>query len=481
MRSAFAFRKEIRARIEAGHLDFALRRIQAIVEQVIFEPINTTQVFGSRMLDDLCQEIGSIRWREVHAAAKGKSPSRKPETANTIVYIVSRLFPSGGHALALADLIRLGPPARTVILVTGVGGPTNRASIMERFKSIPDLSFEYAPRCNRLRKLDWLQQRILAHSPNTIWLFNSHQDSVAIASVQPNAGYQLRFYHHGDHHLCLGVHLSYADHIDMHSMGFHNCRDILGIKGNRYLPLVAKDLGERAQLPPVTPFAGIVTCTAANANKVETPYFVRYADFVPGLLQATGGKHIHIGHLSQITLLRIRRGMRKLGLPASAFIHIPFVPSLWKALQERGVNLYVASFPYGGARTLIEAMGAGTAVVLHAHHSSRLLSTFDMAYDGAYFWRDPEELYAYVMGLRPAELLRQGQLARRYYEQHFREGLLTDALANPLQAPPAPPLHEGYFNDALLRALDIAKQVSFSGVLKRNIRHMLARFKSIFG
>jgi len=483
VRSAVAFHEEIRKQIEAGNLDAALRRIHGVVEQVFFEPINTAQVFGSKLLDDLCQEIGAVHWRRMRGDTTSKPASGQDgrEAESVTLYIVSKLYASGGHTLALADIIRLGPPTRSVILVTGVVGATDRTAIQQRFDRIPNLSFMYAPRGSHLSKLDWLQRKILELAPKSVWLFNHHPDSVAIAAVQPDAGYQVRFYHHGDHHLCLGVHLCYADHIDMHTMGFHNCRHHLGIRENRYLPLVANDPGKHPEIPMETPAAGFVTCTAAGANKVEAPYCVRYVDVVPGLLHATGGRHIHIGPLSPIALFRIRQGMRKLGLPRSAFVHIPFVSSLWKALQEHGVNLYVASFPYGGARTLIEAMGAGVAVVLHAHHSSRLLSTFDMAYDGAFFWRDPEELFAYVSGLNPTELQRQGRLARQHYEQHFREELLTNALVNPQQAPSPPPLHEGYFNDALLRALDIAKQVSFSGVLKRNIRHMLARFKSIFG
>ncbi len=55
------------------------------------------------------------------------------------------------------------------------------------------------------------------------------------------------FYHHGDHHLCLGVYLSHLEHIDPHPMGYHNCRDALGID-NTYIPLTVDDKGDRALL-----------------------------------------------------------------------------------------------------------------------------------------------------------------------------------------------------------------------------------------
>ena len=41
------------------------------------------------------------------------------------------------------------------------------------------------------------------------------------------------------------------------------------------------------------------------------------------------------------------------------FIYMPWVPSVWKTLHDCRVDLYIASFPYGGGLTLIEAMGAG--------------------------------------------------------------------------------------------------------------------------
>lgn len=483
VRSAAALQKEIRFLIKTGNLDAALRRIHGVVEQVFFEPINTAQIFGSRLLDDLCQEIGAIHWRRVREDAIPGQPGEqgRSEAGNLTVYIVSKLYASGGHTLALADIIRLSPHGRSVILMTGVVGATHRTTILKRFHSIPNLSVEYAPRGSHLLKLDWLQRRIQALAPNSIWLFNHHQDSVAVAAIQPDAGYRVHFYHHGDHHLCLGVHLEYAEHIDMHPMGFHNCRNALGIRGNRYLPLVAKDLGDR-QVPTAAEQArGLVTCTAASSSKVEAPYFVGYAEVVPELLRATGGRHIHIGHLSQMSLVGIRRGLHRLNIPQAAFVHIPYVPSLWISLQDHQVDLYVASFPYGGARTLIEAMGAGTAVALHAHHSSRLLSTFDMAYKGAFFWRTPDELLEYLRNVGREELRRQSRLARSKFVECHRETLLAEALADSAHMPQAPDLRTDYAPDEFQRALDISSQITCSGVARRHFRRLLARLKSSLG
>lgn len=472
--SAARLRESIDTQIARGNLDLALRLVHRAVDQVNCEPINTARIFGSKLLDNLCQEIGAIHWRRIRS-----QPKFSANPSNTVVvYVASRLHASGGHNAVLADMIRLSPPAQSVILLTGAAGPTNLAAISHHFEGIAGLSFEFAPRGTHLEKLDWLQRKFLALAPETVWLFNHHQDSVAVAAVQPEAGYRLRYYHHGDHHLCLGVHLDYAEHIDMNPVGFHNCRDSLGISDNRYLPLTVKDRGA----PPVSLNhiigTGLVTCTAAGFNKLSHPYFIRYADVVPELLRVTGGRHIHIGPLGQLTLYRIRRGLRKLGLPETSFEYIPFVRSVWQALHDHQVNLYVASFPYGGARTLIEAMGAGVAIAVHLHTSSRLLSTFDMAFESALLWRTPQELYNHVQRLDIETLKLLGQAGRMKYEECYREEVVVKALAGRGQPLP-PPLLSGFTPDELQQALDISTQVSFGGTLNRIFGRALQRLKSM--
>jgi hypothetical protein len=480
VRSVAEFENEIGVQIDQGNLDAALRKIRRVVDQIYSEPINTARVFGSKLLDELCQRIGAANWCRLQQEASSRpNVGKDADEPRTVVYVASRLYASGGHTAALADVIRLSPPARSVILVTGVAGATDHAAVQRRFESISNACFEYAPRGSYVEKLSWLQKRLMALSPESVWLFNHYQDSVAVAAVQPNAGYRLRYYHHGDHHLCLGVYLGYAEHIDMHPMGYHNCREKLGIKGSRYLPLVAKDLGIRPAAMSYLSGPGPTTCTAASADKLEMPYPFRYVDVVPELLRTSGGKHIHIGRLTPLALSRIRNGLRRLGIPRSAFVHIPYVPSVWKALHEYRVDLYVTSFPYGGARTLVEVMGAGVPVALHVHHSSRLLCTYDMAYEETLKWRSPQELYKIVLSIDAEELQRQGRLARRRYEEQFREEMLAEALNAKSQATQAPPLQHGYVNDEFQEALDISNQVSCVGALWRFFKRAHQQWKSV--
>jgi hypothetical protein len=477
IKSIAKLQRSLDASIAGGNLDSALRLIQRVVDQIYCEPINTARIFGSRFLDDYCQKIGAVNWQRI----SGDLPPRftgGERHQNTVVFVASRLYATGGHTAVLADIIRLGPVARSIVLITGTVGKTDLAAVQRRFADMPQVSLICAPRGTSLEKLDWLQRQFLELMPKTVWLFNHEQDSVAIAAVQPGADYQLCYYHHGDHHLCLGVFLTYADHIDPHPMGFHNCRENLGIQDNRYLPLVIKDQGKLTIEKTSSLGTGLITCTATNPNKVEAPYFIRYADVVPKLLHTTQGKHVHIGPLSPLTRLRIRHGMHDLGTPMDRFIYVPYVPSVWRALHEYQVDLYVASFPIGGARTLIEAMGAGIAVALHLHTHSRLLSTFDMAFEGVYLWREPEQLYKILREANAETLKPIGENARRKYEEFYREEVLALALNDWEQPLPPPMLLEGYTSDKFQQALDISGQYSLVGLMNRISCRILRRWKS---
>ncbi len=471
--------KKISARVAAGDWEAALSSIASLVNRIFCEPSNTARVFSSKTLDGYCQKIGAEVRREAEADA-GRTRSAASSSGADAVFIASTLYASGGHTAVIADLARLSPSVKVVVLLTGMGGTTEQKSIDGRFSGLPNVSFERAPKGGLLGKLLWLQGRLSDLRPRDVWLFNHHHDSVAVASVQPDCGYRLHFYHHGDHHLCLGVHLEYADHIDPHPMGFHNCREALGVKDNRYLPLVVKDLGDAAPLSPprcaAGAKAGLITCTAAGFNKISVPYIISYADVIPELLRVSGGKHIHIGRLSPAYIRRIRCKMKALGVNDEAFEYIPYVSSVWTALRERKVDLYLTSFPYGGARTLIEAMGAGVAIALHSHAFHRLLSTIDMAYDQAFVWRDPQELYDFVKGLNPDVLAEHGRLARAHYEAFHREDGMRDALSS-FKAAQSPPLRAGYVADNLLQAIDAMRQSGCLAAIKRELYARVREWK----
>lgn len=398
-----------------------MRLVHNFVECVVTEPICAAQALASLDLDNLCLRIG--RHNLAKLVISQEDILSDFQDAPTVVYLVSCLKRSGGHSRLVRDFIQSQPEKNHIILSTEIGGFSDAKFLSKLFAAEGGVRFERAPSGNLERRLTWLQSVLKSIRPEHVYLFNHHQDSVAVAAMVPELGIEGSFCHHGDHHLCLGVHLDHLNHIDFHPMGFHYCRDEFGID-NQYLPLTFE--GEK-YISSETNFmrdGKLITATAARSNKVEIPYYASYLDIIPRILKSTGGRHIHIGRLTPWGLFRIYHQMRKQGIQKDRFIYIKWKPSVWKSLQDNKVDLYLASFPYGAGLTLIEAQGAGIPVVLHEHMYSRVLSGFELAYPEAFKWSDTERLLKHLIEVTPYQLCMESRLARRHYESFHHSGIL---------------------------------------------------------
>ncbi|MDB5438238.1 MAG: hypothetical protein JWM33_665, partial [Caulobacteraceae bacterium] len=267
-------------------------------------------------------------------------------------------------------------------------------------------------------------------------------DSVAIAAAQPGLTGELVFLHNADHNLTLGVTLAHSLHVDFHAKGFYNCREQEGVRNNVMWPLTADDLGPRA---PVYAKKPIRTCTCGGIEKFQPqfnrdlqPYAFPYEELAPLIPAATGGVHLHIGALTEESLKQIRDGLTRFGVPQDRFVHIPSVLSLWAALKSEQVDLYISSFPLGGGRATVEALGAGLPICVHSNYRSIFFTPENEVYEEALVWRTPEELVGCLMDLAPETLERHSRAARAYYDKHHHPSLLQSALAGEVETPLRP-------------------------------------------
>lgn len=445
----------IQDKIDHGNLDGALFLIRSFVEFIISKNSSTAVVFSSAELDKLCEEAGA----KALAARKNLASLNDPFHSDTVVYFASALFMSGGHTGVIQDLIQAQPQKQHIIFVTEMLPSSEHALILKRFSGLPVI-IEWSTNPGFIKQVRWLQTKLIKLKPARLFLFNHNQDAVIIAAAQPELAQQTIFYHHGDHQLCLGVHLTHALHVDPHSFGWENCRKNLGLKNNIYWPLTQVDLGVR----PTNSFmktGRLVTCSSGSQHKFEVPYRYKYQEMIPEILATTKGVHIHIGDLSQSTIDSIQAAMSKRNIPLDRFIMIPWVKSLWKAMIDNNVDIYLTSFPYGGAKAAIEVMGSGTPIVTHRNNRSELLSGAFVIYPTAFCWRQPSDLYRHLSFVKIEDLVIDSNLSREHYATYYRpEILATELSKNDLsQGLMPPPVMSDFKSDGLQVFLDIYREL----------------------
>jgi hypothetical protein len=439
------------ARVAADDINGALRSVMQFVQAVIRDPRTIAKVFADRSLDAFCQGVGA---RVLSSLPPAAITSTNAVMTGAPVYLATELYATGGHTAVLEDLLKSGCfPGQSTILLTNTRESADLPTIERRFAPY-GVNIECAPDGDLKSRLIWILRRLQSLQPSHLFLFNHHEDCVAVAAAQGGLAGQIIFHHHADHHLCLGVTLDYDLHIDPSPMGYHNCRDHLDVQGNIYWPLTVEDRGAPA-LHQRTLTAGgkLRTCSSGTRNKFEQPYQFDYGDLVPQILEVTQGTHVHIGLLSDSTLARIAEGMQGAGVSADKFIYVEWVQSLWQAMQDQAVDVYLGSFPVSGARAAVEVLGSGTPIIAHESYLSRFHGGADMLYSQAFSWRTPDELLAYLADLGPERVQEEAVLARQRYEQLHTLDAMRTAIEAGHNAPPPGPLRP-YTGDPLQTFLD---------------------------
>ncbi|CAE6702428.1 hypothetical protein [Paraburkholderia nemoris] len=431
-RTVDALSDELASLFEAGDVESVLSRIQAFVRAVDSDRRAVAKIFADPVLDKWCQRIGATV-----AAQPGLSGLVQESERADCVILATELYRAGGHSAVIGDLVRTGRfGPRTVLLLTDTLETADPAIAAERFGSL--VESEIAPAGSLVDKLRWTFMRLLALRPRRLILFNHHYDSVAVAAAQPGIADEVVFYHHGDHQLCLGVTLKHTLHVDPHAVGFHHCREAHGLTENVFWPLIVDDLG--APEPFTDRRAALRTCSSGSSNKFELDYKYKYVDLVPRLLACTGGTHVHIGPLSDAALGQLYAGLDALLVPRDRFVHVPWVQSVWRALQQQRIDVYLASFPLGGGRVAIEAMGAGIPMIVHSSYVSSFFGGQDMLYPKAFVWETPDQLLSHVGRIDSQQLKCESRLARAHYEQNHTASALARAIDAGSDAAPPPPL-----------------------------------------
>jgi hypothetical protein len=423
-----AYAKTVREQIKLGNLELALGDVALRAEAIKNDSLAFARIFGSATLDILCVELGAAILGGVESA---RSTPRIVAGAHA-VYVCTETLSSGGHTRVVSDLIRAAPDYTHHVVLTNLWERSQH--FMQEFESL-GAQVTILPKASILEKLRLLTTLLDGFERARVFLLNHHQDSVAVAAVGANARHERFFIHHSDYLFCLGLFLPGVVHVDLHTMGFHDCRNTLKIDANVYWPLTCDDS------PAIRSgdFLGggcLVTCCCGSEHKFTGRYPIDYFDTVAAILKTRSGKHIHIGPIEDQHRRRLLDTLAANGVALDRFQHIAHVTNLRAALLELNVDAYMVSFPVGGGRAVIEAMSAGVPVVGHLHHHNNVLGGTDLLPNIAPVWSSVQELLAILQSLDCDRLIALSAASRERYETFHHPRLLASALAGGLLSPP---------------------------------------------
>ena len=410
------FQSIARQQIAAGNLDQPMVDIANLVHAVVSQRSSEARVFSSPELDALCEEIG-LAARAIRAPYS-ESQDIPP---NSCLFVATELYGNGGHTRVIEDFIALSEDQTCAVIITNIHNRPEETFYVQKLLEL-GAKVLFCPALSISEKLFWLQNKITALNPQRIYYFIHFWDVIAVAAameIRRGTGY---FFHHADHNLTLGVHTPGMQHIDCHTAGFSICRHGLKIAGNKYWPLSAIDHGIRSENSFFLRGALTTACSGALIKFLPAlPYPVNYFRLIPKLLQQTRGFHVHFGGLTQDILAEMQASLASHGVTPDKFIYVPWVPSLWKAMSDYGVDAYLNSFPMVGGKAIIEIMGSGTPALVHQGSYPKLLSGLFIQYPEVMQWRDEAELYSILESCKRPELLQQHRLwARDHYNKHHR-------------------------------------------------------------
>ncbi len=432
------------------------------------------RVFASYALDQVCLKIGKKLLKSAAILPHESVPASKCST----VFVTSELHPTGGHTKLLADYIKALENKNIIVIVTDPDNTVNRRPIAEHFENL-GVELQFSPNFESLlNKLNWLLQTLAALKPKECYLLNHANDPVAIAGMQPELVPNISFIHHCDHTLTLGIHLPHAIHIDFRLQGFNNCRNNVGITNNLVVPLVAPDLGCPTISGRFLNQETLHTCTSGG-YKFEIPYAFDLTTELPKWLKITNGLHTHIGILSTPTIQTLRAKLSDLEIAQDKFRIIPYTESLWSTLLAEKIDLYIDSFPLSGTRSLVEAMGAGIAVVTHHNYATAMWSNINFVYPEAFIWQEPSELENFLATLDTTALERQSQFARDHYLKHHHPVQLRTLLTQTQTLVNLKPDHElknFYRTDALRAFMDQFAPIPFRPQQRKEVLSQFLAF-----
>ena len=366
--------------------------------------------------DARLQELGR-EW----VAALAPSPAGHGETD---VLLATQIYKDGGHTALMGDFANAlarasgSTPRVWATDLLGHNSRPPRPAILSRLGSAAS-DVTILAGSTPVEKLIELVRLIEEVRPRRVFLFHHPDDPLPVVAAQAEWASRQIIVHHADSTPCFGLCLPHALLIDLNPTAAAQSR-LHGLCP-QLLPLTAPDPGRR---PASFLSEGrLVTATAARGHKLTGNTSPCYAETIPVLLQATGGRHVHIGELPEEMLVAIQDALAAAGLPGESFLYRKRVPSLPHALWEHRCDLYLASFPIDGARTNVEVAASATPHLRHMPPDRKSSLPGGFPLEGGLVWGTWDDLRAILAEVKSVSALEgmSRRIRATYEERHSPE------------------------------------------------------------
>lgn len=401
------FLDRAREAMAAGDLETVLDRVTSMYRALGWSDEYPLFPAGVREADRLLEEAGRA------LLGDGGGAHSRPLEGDLV--LATLLYGTGGHTAVIADLAAAlpAPPAALWLTMAHPGArlggprPLERSGLAEVATVFEGDTLESARR---------LVEELKALRPARVFLLHHPDDCVAVVAAAAAAamGSSVCLLHHADMYPSAGLYLSGAKIVDFTPRACGFTRSMLGLPSD-WLPLTCPDPGTNNRSFMTT--GKVVTAVSGAYAKIAAMSFPPYPELVASILECTGGTHVHVGPLFPPLAAEIEEALSRSGLDRGRFIPVPEAPTLVHALKEHAVDLLLATYPYGGARTAVEAMAAAVPVTWRSPTADLDDVDTQMKYPGAFIWRTPDDLRDLLTGLDTSWLRRQGASARGHYEK----------------------------------------------------------------
>jgi hypothetical protein len=292
----------------------------------------------------------------------GLTDTRQAKSNDNVCIVATQLYASGGHSKVAYDIGDLIGAKRLSGVYTDIYGKlkhTDLIGAMTQDAPLKRRADVLLGARDLVGKTVELYNILAAIQPTRIFMLTHHFDMVAAVALWPFRDV-VEFLHHADHVPSIGATLPFSRHVDLTWTCHLACKraDLnpfyagMAVRSGRELSVANRDGG-----------GGLRIATCGPAAKYRGRASHCWTDYAVAALQTPGTEMVHIGAVDAPFQAEVRQALQVAGIDADRYQYTGTVPDLAAELVAQRADVYLSSYPAGGARANLEAMSVGLPAI----------------------------------------------------------------------------------------------------------------------